>query len=52
MSALHWLDAARACKYIPVEEHCMLLEKCRGIGRMLGEMMSESEAEKFCRRFE
>lgn len=46
----HWLDSSLKCKYISIEEHGMLLEKCRKVGRMLGKMMAEPE--KWCARFD
>jgi len=46
----HWLDTSHKCKYISAEEHKVLLEKCRKIGKMLGKMMAEPE--KWCARFE
>lgn len=46
----HWTDTSLECKYISSEEHSMLLEKCRKIGKMLGKMMAEPE--KWCARFE
>ncbi|MCJ7779055.1 MAG: four helix bundle protein [Sedimentisphaerales bacterium] len=45
----HWLDTSLECKYISAEEHNMLLEKCRKIGKMLGKMMAEPE--KWCAKF-
>ena len=45
----HWLDSSLKCKYISSEEHGMLLEKCRKVGRMLGEMMAKPE--NWCARF-
>jgi len=45
----HWLDTAFACKYISANEHKELLEKCHGIGKMLGKMMANPE--KWCSKF-
>ncbi|RKZ06631.1 four helix bundle protein [Candidatus Fermentibacteria bacterium] len=44
----HWLDTALACKYISVDDHNNLMNKCMQIGRMLGKMMANSEP--FCKR--
>ena len=45
----HWLDTAVKCKYISSNEHKILLEKCRKIGRMLGKIMAEPH--KWCAKF-
>ncbi len=45
----HWLDTSFACEYISTEEHKRLLEKCKGIGRMLGKMLREPQ--KWCAQF-
>lgn len=45
----HWLDTSVKCKYISSEDHQVLLEKCRKIGRMLGKMMAEPE--NWCTQF-
>lgn len=39
----HWLKSAMSCGYISEEMHNELLEKCRAIGRMLGNMMKNAE---------
>lgn len=46
----HWLDTAKACEYISDNEHGLMLEKCREIGRMLGKMLKEPE--KWCSSFQ
>ena len=38
-----WLDTALACQYISHEVHQSFLEKCKEIGRMLGNMMAVPE---------
>ena len=43
----HWLDTALECKYISVDDHKHLMEKCMQIGRMLGKMMANPDA--FCK---
>ncbi len=45
----HWLDTSFACKYISNEERRKLLEKCKGIGRMIGKMLLKPQ--KWCARF-
>ena len=45
----HWLDTSYDCAYISADDHKYLLEKCKGIGRMLGGMMSNPGP--FCRQF-
>ncbi len=44
----HWLDTALACQYLTTPRHKMLREKCEGIGRMLGKIMTQPES--FCGR--
>ncbi len=44
----HWLDTALACKYVSVDDHNHLMNKCMQIGRMLGKMMANPEP--FCKR--
>jgi len=45
----HWLDTALACGYISLEKHHTLMEKCMGIGRMLGSMITKPKS--FCRQY-
>lgn len=45
----HWLDTSFACEYISTEKHKRLLEKCKGIGRMLDKMLREPQ--KLCAQF-
>ncbi|MBX3746972.1 MAG: four helix bundle protein [Verrucomicrobiae bacterium] len=42
----HWLDTAQACDYLSPDQHALLTEECREIGRMLGTMMANPS--KFC----
>lgn len=44
----HWLQTTVACDYISEKAHRFLLEKCSGIGQMLGAMMAKPE--KSCQR--
>jgi four helix bundle protein len=44
----HWLDTSLKCKYVTIQQHRSLLEKCKSIGRMLGKMMSNPDS--FCGR--
>ncbi len=46
----HWLDTSLKCKYVTIQQHRILLEKCKSIGRMLGKMMNTSDS--FCGRSE
>jgi len=43
----HWLHTALACNYLTVEKHAELIQKCLGIGRMLGNMIKNPAS--FCR---
>jgi len=45
----HWLDTALACKYISVDDHKHLMNKCMQIGRMLGKMIANPEP--FCKHY-
>ncbi len=36
-----WLDYARDCGYISVEQHAQLAKESEGIGRMLGKMLKD-----------
>jgi four helix bundle protein len=42
----HWLDTSLKCKYVTIQQHRVLLDKCKSIGRMLGKMMSNPDC--FC----
>ena len=42
----HWIETARGCGYISVEQHKSLIEQCSRIGQILGAMMVKPE--KFC----
>lgn len=42
----HWLDTSLACDYISTEDHKILLEKYKEVGKMLGKMLHEPE--KWC----
>jgi len=45
----HWLDTSHASKYISSDEHELLMNKCKEIGRMLGKMLNEPD--KWCSSF-
>jgi four helix bundle protein len=45
----HWIQTAFECSYISEEKRSNLLDICKDIGRMLGNMMERPES--FCRRF-
>ena len=45
----HWLDTSLACGYIIRDEHDLLVESYKEVGRMLGSMMFNPEP--FCRQF-
>ncbi len=45
----HWLDTAKACEYISVQNHKNLMNECLEIGRMLGTMINKPDA--FSRNF-
>ena len=45
----HWIETARDCEYISQEEAKTLLEKCAGIGRLLGGILAK--ADQFCKPF-
>ncbi len=45
----HWLDTAKACEYISVQNHENLMNECLEIGRMLGSMINKPDT--FCRNF-
>ena len=49
LEARHWLKTALKCKYIAVEEHQILVSKCKEIGQKLGRMMAD--ADHWCTRF-
>jgi len=38
-----WLDFARDCKYISIEDHGRLTTKCKEVGAMLGAMIKKPE---------
>jgi four helix bundle protein len=44
----HWLDTSLKCKYVTIQQHLILLEKCKSIGRMFGKMMNNPDS--FCGR--
>ena len=43
----HWIDTAKACEYITVDEADAWFDKTESIGRLLGAMMAKYES--FCR---
>ena len=43
---LHWLDTARACDYLSVEDHIAYVREAESVGRLLGGMMAKHES--FC----
>jgi four helix bundle protein len=45
----HWIQTAFECSYLSRDECTRLLELCKDIGRMLGNMMEKPDP--FCRRF-
>ena len=44
----HWLDTALACKYVSVDDHKHLMNKCMQRSRMLDKIMANPEP--FCKR--
>lgn len=48
----HWLRSAFLCKYIPESEFTLLVDKCKIIGRKLGNMMQHPDqwTPRDCRR--
>lgn len=38
-----WLDFARYCKYISIEDHGRLTTECKEVGAMLGAMIKKPE---------
>lgn len=39
----HWLKSALLCSYVPDETYCVLVNKCKTIGRKLGHMMHHAD---------
>ena len=42
----HWMDTSLRCKYVSVEEHSLLLEKCRKIGKMQEDWQNDGRTGK------
>jgi len=38
-----WLDFARDCKYLSIEDHARLTTECKEVGAMLGAMIKKPE---------
>lgn len=45
----HRLDTSLKCKYVSSKDYQLLLERCKGIGRMLGKMIAKPE--NWCTQF-
>jgi four helix bundle protein len=43
----HWLEVARDCNYLSIQQTAELMNQCQEVGRLLGKMISQ--ADSFCR---
>ena len=39
-----WLNFAKDCEYLSMEDHVYLTEQCRSVGKMIGSMLKKPES--------